>query len=103
MIVELNFFAAGSDYEEGMENLMFNISVSQISAVIGLLNDTTPELTEIFCGMLNTSDPAVVLVPSKVTVTIEDEDPRMFTFNCVYLQYKRELYEYCTEYYQVCT
>ena len=63
------------DYTAVSENLTFNATVSFHMVTIPILDDLIVERSEVFTLALTSTDPAVILNPS--SITIEDEDSKL--------------------------
>ena len=74
------FVAAGEDFIDFDRpmRLEFNENVGIHSFTVDIIDDTNPELTERFYSILQTSESAVRLDPQRATITILDDDGKLF-------------------------
>ena len=69
---------ASSDYTTVSMDLTFNAGSTNQTVMIPITGDTVVESTESFTVSLTTGDSALTLNPSITTVTIEDDDSKLW-------------------------
>ena len=68
---------APSDYTSVTTMLTFNAGNTNQTVMLPIIDNMVEEVTESFTVSLTTGDSAVILNPSTITVTIEDDDSKL--------------------------
>ena len=93
--LSFSFFAAGSDFiQVGPVLLTFDRSMDAMELVVPIINDGIAEGIEDFNGILSTTETSVILNPSLTTISIADNDSKVWFISWKYVNIYYS-YSYC--------